>query len=93
MDREEDRVVAEGVPERLRPIGVGQQGDEIAEADEGLLAGIVGGVEAQADRVDQRVDREDRLDEKGRSQEHDDVDRPSPSSDGGVCRHGNRRHP
>ena len=44
-------------PDQLR---IGQQCVEIVEADEAAGARLVAGIEAEADRVDQRVDREER---------------------------------
>jgi hypothetical protein len=67
VNQEEQAVVPEGVPERNRPGRVGQQRAEIAETDEDKAVVGLAQVKRIEDRGDQRIDREQRVDENGGS--------------------------
>jgi len=74
VDGEEDQVVGERIPELARPVRIVQKGVEILQPDEAAGSRFVAGIEAEADGVDERVDREQGVDRKRRREEHRDVD-------------------
>ena len=79
MDGEEDQIVDQRVAELVGPDRMGQQVDEVLEPREMRDAGLVLAVEGVADGVEQGIDREERVDEGRRRQEHQDMG-PGPAA-------------
>ena len=73
VDDKEDHVVTQRAPETRRPQLVGQQRHVVLQADEHLAAAAACREQAEAHRIQQRVDHEDGVDDGGRQQEDDDV--------------------
>jgi len=84
VDREQHDVVPEGVGEALRPVRFAEQARVVGETHEGAAAGLLG-VERQAQRFHDGVDREHGVDDRRRGEE--DADVPADGSLEAFARH------
>jgi len=84
VDREKHQIVLDGAFDARLPQLVGHQPLVVVQADEHFLAAHVGRVQAEPQRVEQRVNHEQGIDDKSRRQEDEDVDRERLAAMGGL---------